>query len=49
MIIGVIFAHYISIQGKMWMNKIYGYSNFLNGLKMENIKELKLINADMYY
>jgi hypothetical protein len=49
MIIGVIFAHYISIQGKMWMNKIYGYSNFLNGLKMENIKELKRINAVMYY
>ena len=49
MIIGVIFAHYISIQGKIWMNKIYGYSNFLNGLKMENIKELKLINVEMYY
>ena len=48
-IIGVIFAHYISIHGKIWINKIYGYSNFLNGLKMENIKELMRINAEIYY
>ena len=49
MIIGVIFAHYISVNGKIWINKIYGYSNFLNGLKIKNIKELKQINAEIYY
>ena len=48
-IIGVIFAHYISVHGKIWINKIYGYFNFLNGLKMENIKELIRINAEIYY
>ena len=48
-IIGVIFAHYISVHGKIWINKIYGYSNFLNELKIENIKELKRINAEIYY
>jgi hypothetical protein len=45
-IIGIIFAHYITLQGRDWVKAIYDKISFLNKLKLENRKELKRIGAD---
>ena len=48
-IIGIIFAHYICIYGKLLINYIYKKSDFLDKLKNENEKELKRIAYDVNY
>ena len=45
-IIGIIYAHYITLQGRDWVKAIYDKISFLNKLKLENRKELKRIGAD---
>lgn len=45
-IVGIIFAHYISIHGRNWVKFVYDHIKCLNRLKMNNRKELKRIKVD---
>ena len=48
-IFGIIFAHYISMHGKEWVNYIYEYFSFLKKIKNENREELRKIRKEIYY
>ena len=45
-IVGIIFAHYITILSREWIKKIYDHFSFLNELKTQNREELKRIGFD---
>ena len=45
-IVGIVFAQYISIHGRNWIKFKYDKIQFLKRLKMNNRKELKRINVD---
>jgi len=44
MIVGIVFAHYITVHSRTWFKYIYDHFAFLDKLKQENRKELKRIN-----
>ena len=45
-IVGIIFAHYITIITKDWIKSIYDSIDFINKLKTQNREELKRIGAE---
>ena len=46
LIVGIVFAHYITILFREWIKSVYDHVSFLNRLKMQNRAELKRIGSD---